>query len=162
MAEVDASRRRAVHYDTFEDLRRDARALAAGDVIMAGNWSLGQIFQHLAAAFDSSIDGSDFRLPVPAQWVIRVLMKRRLLGKTLPRGHRIPKKLRATMLPGEIEDAEGLAHLEAAIERIQRAQHVAPHPLLGRLTRDEWHQFHLRHAELHMSFALPVQPPRTP
>jgi hypothetical protein len=31
------------------------------------------------------------------------------------------------------------------------------YPVFGKLTPEEWHQFHLRHAELHMSFVLPKQ-----
>ena len=31
-------------------------------------------------------------------------------------------------------------------------QTIDEHPVLGHLTREEWTQFHLRHAELHMSF----------
>jgi hypothetical protein len=30
---------------------------------------------------------------------------------------------------------------------------TARHPVLGKLTHDQWKQIHLRHAELHLSFA---------
>jgi hypothetical protein len=33
---------------------------------------------------------------------------------------------------------------------------TARHPVLGKLTHEEWTQLHLRHAELHLSFAVPV------
>ena len=49
--------RREVHYDSYEELRTDARQLASGEVSRLGNWSLGQIFQHLANAYTGSVDG---------------------------------------------------------------------------------------------------------
>ncbi|MBX9787841.1 MAG: DUF1569 domain-containing protein [Pirellulales bacterium] len=30
-----------------------------------------------------------------------------------------------------------------------------PHPVIGRLSVDQWNRFHLRHAELHLSFFVP-------
>jgi hypothetical protein len=35
---------------------------------------------------------------------------------------------------------------------LQSAPLQPAHPLLGAMTRDEWREFHLRHAELHLSF----------
>jgi len=31
------------------------------------------------------------------------------------------------------------------------------HPLFGKLSREEWNRFHLRHAELHMSFLVQAE-----
>jgi hypothetical protein len=33
---------------------------------------------------------------------------------------------------------------------------VAEHPLFGWFTPEQWEQYHLRHAELHLSFLLPL------
>ena len=50
------TQRREVRYDSYDDLLSDAEHLASGDVQTVGNWTLGQIFQHLAKTLNSSID----------------------------------------------------------------------------------------------------------
>jgi hypothetical protein len=43
--------RRDISYSSYDELLADAQSVAASDnVKMVGNWSLAQIFQHLAAA----------------------------------------------------------------------------------------------------------------
>ncbi|MGE0379081.1 MAG: DUF1569 domain-containing protein, partial [Planctomycetaceae bacterium] len=46
--------RRTVSYQSYEDLLADAEEMAHGVVQTLGNWSLGQIFKHLAASFEGS------------------------------------------------------------------------------------------------------------
>lgn len=58
-------------------------------------------------------------------------------------------------MPGETSIDEGLGALRAAVARYKQETKRSPHPALGKLTPGEWIQFHLRHAELHMSFATP-------
>ena len=60
--------RRTVDYSTLEELRLDAEALAAGPYTTVGNWTYGQILQHLAQAMHASIDGFPFGAP----WYMRL------------------------------------------------------------------------------------------
>jgi hypothetical protein len=48
-----------------------------------------------------------------------------------------------------------LNELRAAIDRLNREPKRAPSPVFGKMTREEWDQLHLRHAELHLSFFVP-------
>ncbi len=57
-------------------------------------------------------------------------------------------------VPGDTSDEDGVQMLEKAIHRMQTESSRVDHPLLGKLTGDEWTQFHLRHAEMHMSFLV--------
>jgi len=149
--------RRQLHYDSLDDLLADAEKLSAGDVDvqMMGNWSLGQILTHLGKAFETSIDGNAFMLAAPVRWVMRPLLKRKFLTKPLPSGFKVPRSVPA-LQPDATPAAEGLSVLKHAIERLKNESHREVHPVIGRLTVDEWNQFHLRHAEMHMSFAVPV------
>jgi len=147
--------RRTVHYDTFDDLLADAERLGSCEVKTLGNWSLGQIQKHLATAFECSIDGFPSNLPAPVRLIFRLAMKKRFLTRPLPAGFQLPKKAGA-LIPGETTAADGLSKLRGAIERLGAESNREPNPALGPLTIVEWNELHLRHAEMHMSFVVPV------
>ncbi len=148
--------RREVRYESFDDLLADAERLVSGGAHMQGNWSLGQIFAHLATAFNSSIDGFSFRAPWYIRFVARWFMKGRFLNKGLPAGYQIPDKHKKDFVADEgIDTVEAFDSLKRAVERQRVESKRVPHPVLGKLNLDEWERFHLRHAELHMSFAVP-------
>jgi hypothetical protein len=155
---VDTSKvkdRRDIHYRSFEELLADAESLSFGPVRVLGNWSAGQIFQHLANSFNGSIDGFQAKFP----WYIRVmarLFKKRLLRGAMPAGLKAPDKLAEQIMPEPTSTEQGLANMRAAITRLQQNPHRASHPALGSITAEEWNQVHLAHASLHMSFLAPA------
>ena len=85
-------------------------------------------------------------------------MKKRFLTKTMPAGFQISPKA-TTMIPGETSTEEGLAKLRFAVERLKNESNRVPHPALGVLSIDDWNRFHLRHAEMPMSLAVPRNEP---
>ena len=143
--------RRDVHYDSYGDLLADAERLSNTQVEMLGNWSLGQILTHIAASLDSSIDGSDFSLPGPVRWLMSMLMKNKFLTKPIPAGFKSTKQF----VPEPTSTEEGLAAIRQAIKRQEQEASRVPHPGFGKLTNEEWDAINLRHAEMHMSFAVP-------
>lgn len=143
--------RRMVRYESFDDLLDDARQMTQQKVHTLGNWSLGQILMHLATSQNASIDGFGFRFPAPMRLIVRLFMKRRFLKNGIPPGLNAPAK----MTPAETAAAAGLAALETSLQRQQQEPRNADHPAFGNLTAQEWDQFHLRHAEMHMSFVIP-------
>jgi hypothetical protein len=154
---IDTSKvtgRRKVEYATLQNVLADAERLSAGDVKALGNWSPGQIFQHLATTMNASIDGMDFRAP----WYFRLparLMKKKMLRGPMPPGFQLPAAAARVLVPGPTTTEEGLAALRAAVARQQRESKRAPNPVLGVLTNAEWTRLHLIHAALHMSFLVP-------
>ena len=146
--------RRTLRFETMDDLLKDAESIAGTDVHMLGNWSLGQILSHLAMTITGSIDGFPFAAPLPVRMLLRMTMKKKMLTQTMPSGFKIPAK-GAPMIPGNTSTEEGLAALRAAVTRYTQEPGRAPNPGFGRLTEQEWLQFHLRHAEGHMRFAVP-------
>ncbi|MCA9038847.1 MAG: DUF1569 domain-containing protein [Planctomycetaceae bacterium] len=142
--------RREVRYTSYADMMNDVEQMAVGEVRTLGNWSYGQILQHLATSLDSSIEGTGFMLPAPMRWLFTLLMKNRFLYKAIPAGFKTSGKF----IPGETSVEEGLMALRHSVERQSQEETCAPHPAFGKITKEEWDAFNLRHAEMHMSFVV--------
>lgn len=144
-----------MHFATLTEVVADAeRLVASPDAKTLGNWSLDRLLNHLAVAVASSIDG----IPGRAGWFVRLigpLLKRRVLRRGMSPGFRLPKKLEAVAFPAGASPGEALEKLRSAVRRTETERMTARHPVFGPLTHEEWTQFHLRHAELHLSFVVP-------
>ncbi len=148
------TQRRDVRYNSFDELLDDARRLVAADTVTLGNWSLGQILEHVAKALDMTVDGFNMTAPWYVRLVGRFVLKR-FLHKKMPAGFKLPASAKA-LLPPETDAAAALEHLERAVARIKSESRRAPHPVLGPLTLEESNLLQLRHAELHLSFVKPA------
>jgi Protein of unknown function (DUF1569) len=147
------SNRRSVHYRDLDEFLADADRMAARGAQTIGNWTLAQIFDHLARSMTVAVDGTTALFPAPARFVLR-LLRTRIISRPLKPGFRCPRALAEILKPADdLETGEGLQKLHAAARRFEAARQLATHPAFGRLTRDEWTRLTLRHAELHMSFA---------
>ena len=149
------AQRRALHFETLDGVLADAAALATAEqrnsLRQLGNWTLGQICNHLAAWVHYGFEGAPFTPP----WFIRLVarpMKRRFLEKGLPAGARIPKVPGGTHGIDLVSTQEGIARLTKAFDRLKAGPPAIPNSVFGPLTSEEWTMLHLRHAELHLSF----------
>lgn len=145
------TQRRELRFESFDEVVDDVNSHATPDAQTLGNWSVGQICEHLAVAMERSIDGYGFQAP----WPIRLggrLLKRRILTKPMRAGFKLRGKAREVLVPEHADDAEARKRLLHAITRLREEATREPHPVFGRLTRDEYDLLHLRHAELHLSF----------
>lgn len=150
--------RRSLRFNHLDDILAEAERLAALPTRQLSNWSLGQICQHLAGAMNLSIDGVPSDAPFRAPLAMRILsrfLKRRFLNKGMPPGFILPEGAPKALRPDNVAVGAALPILRAAIGRLAREADRHPHPLFGRLSRAEWDQLHLRHAELHLSFIHP-------
>lgn len=151
-------RRNRIAYPTFTHLLDDAQRLVDADAQTLGAWSLGQILEHLARAFDLSC-GRGLRLdPWTAPWGLRFLgryvLKPWMLRRGMAPGFKLPAHVARILVSDPISPAEALAHLRSSAAFVEHADSFPPHPVLGPMTPAEWRLFHLRHAELHMSFVV--------
>jgi len=147
--------RRELNFGSLDEVVTDAEQLVASpNTKVLGNWPLSQLLTHLAAATNGSIDGISVKAPLFLRLVAR-LMKGRILRNKLSPGLRLPKAAEAVFYPAVSSPQVALEGLRAAVSRSHTEQMIAPHPVLGKLTHKEWTQMHLRHAELHLSFAVP-------
>jgi Protein of unknown function (DUF1569) len=147
--------RRHLEFRSLDDVVADAEKLvSSGRVKILGNWPLNQLLMHEATAINDSIDGMNGKAP----WYFRLIgpfLKRTILTKGLRAGFQLPKEREAASYPAASSDREALEKLRKAAARVKTERMTSPHPLLGELSHDEWMQLHLRHAELHQSFAVP-------
>jgi hypothetical protein len=150
--------RRKLRFNGLDDILADVEQLSqAGELHCLGNWSAGQIIQHLAISMNKSIDGFDWRVPFVLRLLIQMFFKKRLLNQAMPPGFKLNARATAEMVPGEtISMDEALANLRQAMQRLQSEDKRSPHPAFGSLTRAEWDLVHCRHSELHLSFLEPV------
>ena len=61
--------RRKVRYESFDQIVSDAERAVREKSPTTGNWSLGQILEHLAIANEKTIDGFGFQAPFPFRLV---------------------------------------------------------------------------------------------
>jgi hypothetical protein len=146
----------AVDYATLEEVVADAERLSAGPIKTLGNWSAGQIFTHLATAFNGSIDGFAYTFPWPMRMIAKAF-KGKLMAGPMPSGLKVPAGFAREVMPAPTSTEEGLAALRAAVARLASEPHRARHPILGDFSKDEWDRMHLKHANLHMSFLAPEE-----
>lgn len=145
--------RRKLHFESFDDILNDAERVVAADAGTTGNWSLGQILEHLATVMEKSIDGFQSRAPWPIRWITRTFLKGKVLRDGMKSGFRLPKHAETELVCDAADSQAALEHLRRAIHRMRTECNRAEHPAFGRLAINEWNQLHLRHAELHLSFA---------
>jgi hypothetical protein len=144
--------RRTLHFNSHQEVLDDARRLASGPHRQLGNWSLGQVCDHLAKTIDMSLDGSQARFP----WLLRMIgpyLVNRFITRPMSAGFTAPPS--AGITPDEQETQAGLAALELAVARLDQTNQRKPHGLFGPMTREQWDQLHMRHGELHLSFIVP-------
>ena len=146
--------RRTLKFTTLDDILTEVERLNQGKVRAIGNWSPGQVLQHLTVPMTWCLDGAK----VTAPWYIRVVgwfMKNRFLVNPMPPGFALPKATAEYLVPGTTSWQEGLQAIRAAIARLKAEAQRHPSPFLGVLTREQWDQLHCRHSELHLSFLIP-------
>jgi hypothetical protein len=155
------AKRRAVRYDTLDQLLADADRIAAaeraGTLKRSGNWGPGQAFGHLAGWSDLPFDGYPSDMPRPP-WPIKILlklMKGRFLSKGMPVGIRMRGVEAGTKFIDDLPLDEGLAKLRRTVARVRVTEPVHANPVFGPMTRHECELMLLRHGELHLSFLHP-------
>ncbi len=147
--------RRELHFTSLDEMVSDAEKLVSSPTTKTlGNWPLNQLLTHLATAMNASIDG----IPFSAPWYLRILgffIKPGVLKRGVLPGFSLPKDKEAAAFPAVSSPQEALDMLRKATGRLRNETASATHPIFGALTHKEWTQLHLRHAEMHLSFAVP-------
>ena len=141
-------------FTSLDEVLLECHALAAQPTRQLGNWSLGQVCQHLGTAMDLCTT-ADTLFPVPLYLrILGPLLRKSVLARGLPPGFRLPPE-GEQLVPPPVSVEDGLATLGAGIAALEKTSRRVPHPVFGTMTVEQWNQFHLRHAEMHLSFILP-------
>lgn len=146
--------RRPLKFASFDEIVPDIERLIGGHRTV-GNWTLGQICDHLAAVHRLLVDAPappEPSVPTPGQEE----QKRRFFatgevgeGRPMPGVLHTPAAKDAAEAAEEVRDS--LAYYRAAT-----TAPATEHPWLGPLTKDQWDQVVLIHAAHHLSFAIPT------
>ena len=149
--------RRELHFPSMPDILDDVEYLASGDPPRTtGNWTGGQIVKHVAMLINFSIDGFPVpKAPLPYRIVGR-LKRKRALVEPLGAGLAFPRNFGFLAPSAGVTWEEAVEYLSETMARPSRERMATPHPLLGKLTHEQWEQFHCRHAEMHFSFMHPA------
>jgi hypothetical protein len=144
-----------VQFRSLDEVVADAEQLVASPhTRMLGNWPLSRLLTHLAVAVNRSIDG----VSVKAPFFLRLAgpyLKWRILNKGMAPGFTMPRNREAEFFPPADSPQDALEQLRRAVGRLRTERMTVRHPVFGKVTQEEWTRFHLRHAELHLSFAVP-------
>ncbi len=144
-----------VRFRNTNDLKEYLARIVESEHKNLGKWTTAQIFYHLAAAFEASVDAAPLAPGFPriVRWIVRPC-RRFVTHVRFPLWLPIPASIRFKLEPSpNAEFAEQYSRLLDAI--VQFEMHTGampPHPVLGKLTPTEWLGFHLRHCEHHLSF----------
>ena len=134
--------RRTIEFDSIDDVLAEAERLQENGYDRDGNWSLGQLCNHLAEEVKMFNSKPVRRIPAPLQRLLQgAFLHTAVLGKFgTALGLRLP-----TIKPQNqpIDDAEGVRRLRDSFDQLQQAgaEHLVP--------------FHLWHAGHHFSFLIP-------
>lgn len=147
--------RRQLKFDTLADVVLDTETLLSRGYDRRGEWSLGQICQHLMLVQDPSVDGYpkwmslfSFLRPAMRRWLLP-----KLLSDDSPRGIRTAS---AFMPPADTDDAVEVANFRNSVAKLlQHKGDYAPHPAFGRMPRERILQIHCSHAAHHLRFLIP-------
>lgn len=156
---AEHTERRNLHLTTLDEVRDDIEAIAAGSYVTVGKWSFAQILDHLASAMNSSIDGFPFKGSWFVRWFVSPFIKNSILTKQMKPGFKLPKKFSSYLPSSDCTMEEALPKVLKAIKRFENELPEADHPFFGTMASEEWMCLHLRHAELHLSFAVPTATP---
>jgi hypothetical protein len=148
--------RRKLRFRSFDDVLADAENVNFAGYLPLGNWTLGQAVKHLGNAMHGCIDGVAFEAPLHIRILGRLVMRYVILYWQFPPGAKLPRPAEQALVPANDTDFdEGMNVLRQGIKRLAVETRRVPHPVIGRLSVDQWNRFHLRHAELHLSFFVP-------
>lgn len=148
--------RRELTLKNLDDAVLECRRLLATGYQSTGKWTLAQMCNHLRLTMQASMQG------YPAWMTILGLPLRPLLRRfALPRllaGNSINGVRTAGMFVplDNLDDATELDQFEKCVcEFKQSSGPLHAHPGFGRMSHEEFNQFHAAHAAHHLSFLAP-------
>ena len=140
-------------FDCLADLLAHLDGITPDNHRTRGKWTAAQIFYHLAAAFEGSLNGLPAGYPFLTRWMARCF-RWMIIRYWFPPFIPIPSAIRDSLAPPDTCDfltqKQRLVHAIDAFD--SHNQPHPPHPVLGKFTHEQWVGFHLRHCERHLAF----------
>ena len=144
--------RRPLQFENLDAIMPDVDRLLQGHSTV-GNWTLGQICEHLATVLKRVVDLPASTPTDPSLRVSDEQKRQVFTSGQIPEAMPMPGTL-AT--PDAVDATEGAAQLRQALAYYQGSPGpVADHRLFGPLSKAEWDRMMNIHCAHHLSFALP-------
>ncbi|WP_182867419.1 DUF1569 domain-containing protein [Rhodopirellula sp. JC639] len=147
---------RKLRFGSIEEAMAEAERLAASPTRTTGQFSLGQILEHLARTLEVAMHERE--MP-PAALPMRILsrMVRPMVLRKASTGFKLPSKAQNVLWPSEaVSTEDGLKHLRDAYRRFKAADPLPKHVFFGNMTRQQHDALQCRHFEGHLGFVHPV------
>jgi hypothetical protein len=152
MANSGLGPRRALKFNDVSEIMPEVRRLQSTHRTL-GKWSAAQICKHLTDSFSGSIDGFSLKRHRVKRFLFRRLLYLYTVRCGIPRDYLVDPGIEPADDPDLDEAVEALGRAIARYE--SQNGPLKPHPLFGRMPRDEWDRIHCIHCAHHLSFVMP-------
>jgi hypothetical protein len=149
---------RVLRFHNIEQCRVEVNRLLKADedgrLFANGNWTPGQIFDHLGTWINWGYVGYPKEIGGPP-WMIRVILKLfrgYVLKSKAPQGFRMPGVKNGTFAFEHRDIREAAADLLRGLQRLEAGAPPFASPAFGMMSREEAVALHLRHCELHLGY----------
>jgi hypothetical protein len=152
------SERRKLIFTNLDEALLEAKQLLKEGYAMTGKWSLGQICFHMRTTIEANMNGYPkwmTALGYPLRPFLRWLALPRLLSGKSPKGI---KTAGMFVPPGHLDDAKEVELLNECVSKfLACSEPMHAHPGFGRMSKEEFVEFHAAHAAHHLSFLSPAK-----
>lgn len=150
--------RRSLKFKNLDELIVEAERVTTTPCKTLGNWTVGQILQHLALASRGPYEGFGvWRPSLLMRWFVAPFIKNSIITKGMPAGIKLPAGASEIVPAADVPPDRALAALKQVLARYKNEVPQFRHPIFGKLAKQEWVSLALRHAELHLSFIIPQE-----
>jgi hypothetical protein len=147
--------RRALRFHSIAEAITDAEAVLSKQYHPVGNWTAGQILDHLARTARIGFEGPHHQAPWFLRTFVAPFMRKKFITFSMSPGFQF-RPIMEPFRPDDNADPQtALEQLRMQFSRLEKEAPTAPHPFFGKMTHEEWIGLHLRHCELHLSFLVP-------
>jgi hypothetical protein len=146
---------RELRFESLADAMAEAERLAACQTHTTGQFSLGQILEHLARTLEVVVGTRQMPPPpLPLRWMAR--LARPMILKKAKTGFKLPAATQNVLWPDEpVATEEGLQRLREQVRVFNDTDPLPPHPIFGTMTRQQQETLQCRHFEGHLGFVHP-------
>ena len=126
-----------------------------------GTWDLAQVCGHCAHGIHGAIDGFKSTPPFFVRLMVRLTGMKKKIYRTRTLNPGLPAPADSVPAPGATGDrdaqAKAVQEFATAVDRLKNhAGALQIHPVFGRISREEWLEFHTIHAMHHLTFLVPT------
>ncbi len=145
--------RRALEFDRLSNAVDECERLLESGYVRNGNWSLGQICQHMRLTIEANMNGYPKWMTILG-FPLRPILSRFALPKLL--AGQSPKGIKTAPMfvpPTDVDDVQEVEAFSKCVQRFLADDgELHPHPGFGSMSREKFEKFHAAHMAHHLGF----------